>query len=415
MQPGRLHPYSLRLKELLKGGDSLKIYERGVSGERTDSMCARLGEELKSLQNIRITIILGGTNDLNAHLKATHILSNLYEMHEMVYRYGDKINKATYTIAITIPESGWGFDEIVQADVNNGIRSFVSLHSNRTILLDLARLINRKDNISLWAHDKGHFNEEGYDKIADMLYRGMGTIDLVNPSKNGASDGHETWLDLFRRNESILLGIGDSLTHGLYVDEDGEAHGFGAKKWDPHPYGMKIVELLGNNKDSVVMAGINGEETAAMLDRLPHALKHANTNANRRVRVVSILGGTNDCGLFNRKAHDIVTNLEKMYEIVHNYGKEINQPTITVAMTIPECSFTNGTTRELVNIEIREYVSKHKDSMLLVDLARDFNISDNAVTKIWSPDNCHFSMHGYDVIGEKIFKLLQSTSVHLSP
>lgn len=102
------HPYSSKLQILLQSLPVSKpfiIINRGVSGETTGEMQARLPRVLDNDGPFDLAIILGGTNDLGGSRdkNADSLFERLKSLHEVI------LKECSLSVAITIPESG--FDE----------------------------------------------------------------------------------------------------------------------------------------------------------------------------------------------------------------------------------------------------------------------------------------------------------------
>ena len=94
-------------------------------------MLKRLPRVLNELNSSTIgaVIILGGTNDLAARdYTADETIDNIIELHRIVHSYSHQQHSSNtsliYTIAVTIPESGWGLDEKKRLFINRAIRRY---------------------------------------------------------------------------------------------------------------------------------------------------------------------------------------------------------------------------------------------------------------------------------------------------
>ena len=181
------HPYSIALQQhldshhhTLLGRNILPIFEvhnAGISGERAvDQMFPRLE---KILQDARTkytwVIILGGTNDLSKYRNSSSmgdfksIFYALVNLHNTTHSYGAR------TVAITIPDRecvGSGrcyYLSRTQSKVNDLLRDFAAQNTNKVVLVDLAKEILLPRDERLWG-DYVHFNEDGYQKMADAIY-----------------------------------------------------------------------------------------------------------------------------------------------------------------------------------------------------------------------------------------------------
>jgi len=399
--PKNNHPYSSLLSEFLGTDDA--VLEHGVNGERTSSMRTRLPSLLASIdKKIEVVIILGGTNDLGMRKPANVILENIMYLHEIAHEFGNRKNRKIYTIAMTIPDCDWGFNQSARDEINEGIRKFAASKSNTVGLVDLAKVLSLKSQSYFWSSDRCHFSVDGYDKIAKLILKCMEEFITTNNTSSTSTTTTTAANSLvsFIRAGGELLAFGDSLTHGLYLDRVG-VHGWGPNLDTSHPYTIKLGQLLGNSS-LVHESGHNGELSETMLDRLPRLLEKKQF-AN--IRVVVILGGNNDLENKRDKQH-IISNLKKLHHIVQTVGVENNHRMFSVAVTIPECSWDiDDVARKEINAELRSFASAHANVTALVDIASsEFSPVTNIT--LWSEDKVHFSVKGYDAIADKIFEAL---------
>jgi lysophospholipase L1-like esterase len=75
------HPYADRLSVLLNNRSD--IIRAGVSGEFTSQMVRRLPSVLRDHPNAKLSIILGGTNDLGRRVPINTIIDNLKQLHRL--------------------------------------------------------------------------------------------------------------------------------------------------------------------------------------------------------------------------------------------------------------------------------------------------------------------------------------------
>ena len=196
-------------------------------------------------------------------------------------------------------------------------------------------------------------------------------------------------------NKRTILALGDSLTAGSVYPTK--------RKSFPHPYEWHLQDLL-RNSTSIVQAGIPGERTDQILKRLPALLQ-----ANPTIKVVVILGGTND--LYGRRwavPANIITSLQNMYRLIWNTSP--SDPIFIVAVTVPQApalmSGVLGDARSLVNRNIREIQKRCSARMALLDLENSFDQTDKEnISKYWSPDLIHFNSRGYDEMGEMLYRV----------
>ena len=171
------HPYSRKLQILLQSlplSKSFNIVNRGVSGETTEQMQARLPQVLDKDGPFDLAIVLGGTNDLGLSLDkdGEPLFQRLKSLHETI------LKGCPLSVALTIPESG--FDERFPAlrekrfKVNHLLKNYVQARKDKLILCDLsAKLphnsLNEEDRKRFW-HDGLHFSPEGYEKMAEIIF-----------------------------------------------------------------------------------------------------------------------------------------------------------------------------------------------------------------------------------------------------
>jgi len=204
----------------------------------------------------------------------------------------------------------------------------------------------------------------------------------------------------------VILCFGDSLSRGLFVAENGDWH-------KNHPYAKELNRLL-NNESVALAAGVNGELTQDMVERLPRVLE-----AHPLTRAVIILGGTNDLG-HRKPAEEVIANIVKLHKIAHNATvpnnndpDEQDHPTVfTVAVTIPQARWPfDPQVRLAINAGIRQLAKNDTCHVALLDLESQWNQSVPANAKYWSPDFVHFSPTGYDAIGQLAYDVLRETTI----
>ena len=196
-------------------------------------------------------------------------------------------------------------------------------------------------------------------------------------------------------NQRTILALGDSLTAGSVYPTK--------RKSFPHPYEWHLQKLQ-HNVSTIVQAGIPGERSDQILKRLPSLLL-----SNPSIKLVVILGGTND--LYGRRCAvpaNIISSLQSIYRSIWNTLQ--TDPVFIVAVTIPQApallSGTLGDARLLVNRNIREIQKRCSTRMALLDLENSFDQSEKEnIPKYWSPDLIHFNSHGYDEIGEMLYRV----------
>ena len=158
-----------------------KVHTAGNPGERAvDEMLRSLKEHLRnSTISYDWVVILGGTNDLQKYFNKpffmkdyTSIFNALVKLHETVAKSGGR------TVAVTIPVReciGAGTcDNIkkLQYQINEHLRDYALLNNNKVILADLAKEVVLPRDSELFS-DRVHFNPQGYDKMAGVIYSAM--------------------------------------------------------------------------------------------------------------------------------------------------------------------------------------------------------------------------------------------------
>lgn len=173
----KFHPYSSKLQILLQSlpvSKPFSIINRGISGETTEQMQARLPRILAKDGPFDLAIILGGTNDLGRSLdkKANSLFERLKSLHEEI------LKECPLSVALTIPEGG--FDERNPAlrkkrsKVNQLLKDYVQANRDKMILCDLSvklphKSLSEEDRRRFW-HDGLHFTPDGYDRMAEVIF-----------------------------------------------------------------------------------------------------------------------------------------------------------------------------------------------------------------------------------------------------
>lgn len=199
-----------------------------------------------------------------------------------------------------------------------------------------------------------------------------------------------------------ILAFGDSLTHGMYVQQDGE--------WrKTHPYAIRLQELIiqakGDNTTTIIESGISGEQAKSMAHRLPSDIQKYSP------KLVIILGGTNDLGMHSPVEHTI-KNILKLHETALKSSISESDPVYTLAMTIPELTWTKEDTGRLkINREIREFVNRCRNRVAFLEMEHRFTQKNASNMIYWSPDKVHFSPLGYDMIGQYLYEAIRDFSL----
>ena len=207
LSPLHPHSYAKRLSILLgrpqvtsDGNGNLKkqeeftsnnaVVENGWPGEMTNHMWSRLPGAIQSSKDPQVIIILGGTNDIGQGESKERIVANLQSMHYIALN-GSSSSALVHTIHMTIPpsdafvnpkyKSRFGDKRLA---VNEEMRKFIHDHNKRhavvrgevgsIFLVDLEYIyLPIESHQTMWNKDLLHFSAEGYDGIADLIYRAM--------------------------------------------------------------------------------------------------------------------------------------------------------------------------------------------------------------------------------------------------
>ncbi|KAL9649872.1 hypothetical protein ABK040_009684 [Willaertia magna] len=195
------HPYSDYLTELLTNYN-IKVYEYGLSGEKTNEMEKRLqrnlqkkvlAEDLIRLNNaifpeneFKAVIIIGGTNDLAySTIEKETIVNNLTNM----YKYCMNQLNIKYVIASSIPSTTFEHEEKYKQYlekkefINNEIKKFCFENNEKMRFVDICNLLSYKncndEERKLYWDDHLHFTPKGYQKFAEILFEN-GIKEIVN-------------------------------------------------------------------------------------------------------------------------------------------------------------------------------------------------------------------------------------------
>ncbi|XP_020622272.1 uncharacterized protein LOC110059897 [Orbicella faveolata] len=189
----RPHPYSAKLQERFDNHDKtvldpsirpiFRVDNAGIPGERAqDEMLPRLYQTLQRARaKYSWVIILGGTNDLRKYREnaasfdiedSKLIFHALVNLHNISHTFGAK------TVAVSVPDrecegSGTCFYlKEIHLKINELLKEFSSRNNEKVILADLASEVFLPRDKRLWG-DPIHFNKQGYDKMADVIYNSM--------------------------------------------------------------------------------------------------------------------------------------------------------------------------------------------------------------------------------------------------
>ena len=191
LNEGRDKPYTIRLSKLLKENHpntSFQLDNKGIYGDLVcGQMTERLPKVLKEYGPYDLVIILGGTNDIIEAKKGLEetLFQGIKRLHGTVKDHGAKC------IALTIPETDVYFKDFgkkglswvkqegenIRLIVNGKLRSSAKEYAENVILCDLAEKfpqqgLSDEDLEKFWS-DGLHFTEEGYNKMAEIIYKDM--------------------------------------------------------------------------------------------------------------------------------------------------------------------------------------------------------------------------------------------------
>ena len=187
-----------------------------------------------------------------------------------------------------------------------------------------------------------------------------------------------------------VLCFGDSLT-------EGHTGGFCFKMM---PYADTLRQLAGDEV-AVAEAGVSGEKTTTMVERLRSEL------AARKYDAVVILGGTNDIGT-RESAADVVDRLKQMFAQVREHGATV------VAVTVPQNGFEGENyewleeARTAVNDALRALFADDNADGCLFDLDRAIphgkRAGQSEFEEFWASDCLHMSAQGYEEFARKLWE-----------
>ncbi|KAL9951008.1 hypothetical protein ACROYT_G043594, partial [Oculina patagonica] len=184
-------PYTIHLSRLLGENHrnaSFEVDNKGIYGELVcGQMTERLPKVLKEYGPYDLVIILGGTNDIIEAKKGLE--ETLFEGIKRLH--GDVTGQGAKCIALTMPETDVFFKdygkkglswvkeegENIRVIVNDKLRRSEKECGNNIILCDLAKKfpqqgLSDEDLKKFWS-DGLHFTEEGYNKMAEIIYEDM--------------------------------------------------------------------------------------------------------------------------------------------------------------------------------------------------------------------------------------------------
>ena len=205
--------------------------------------------------------------------------------------------------------------------------------------------------------------------------------------------GNGSFFRLMREGRGEIITFGDSLTHGMVVTVDPESW-----RRDNHPFSIKLAQLTNL---TVVEKGFNGMKAKEMKPHLELVLSEAKAS-KRNVKVVTILGGTNDLA-----SHELEADINRYIEDLHKCALAHNENLVTVALTIPDLSWkeVDHIARHKINNHLRKFSASNR-RIILVDLEKLFKLKTVESKALYSIDDVHLSPLGYDTVAAMIFDAL---------
>ncbi len=169
-------------------GADAKIVVTGICGELTSEMVQRFHRDVLEAQP-RITVILGGTNDLGSGVPPAYICGNLQQMYRSALEVG--IQPVGVTVpSICIDNGVSGMAETREHDSKGPLPAWVQAHIDQRLLLNhqmtevcgtlnltcldlFAETSEESTNLlaSRFSSDGLHFNTAGYETFARLVWR----------------------------------------------------------------------------------------------------------------------------------------------------------------------------------------------------------------------------------------------------
>ncbi len=169
------HAYAIELSKKVNSL-AMNVTESGIDGEKTFPMVERLAALLPEIKNLRVVMILGGTNDIFHAGTSKTILANLLSMHKMVHQLSTP-TAPVFTVAIAVPQSQWTVHHKIRLQLNSELHQYAA-HCPFTEYLDMDPVLNitLTENKPLWSSDGLHLSALGYDKMGGLLYESLGAL-----------------------------------------------------------------------------------------------------------------------------------------------------------------------------------------------------------------------------------------------
>mmetsp|Transcript_87213 Transcript_87213/g.241882 ORF Transcript_87213/g.241882 Transcript_87213/m.241882 type:complete len:451 (+) Transcript_87213:132-1484(+) len=202
-----------------------------------------------------------------------------------------------------------------------------------------------------------------------------------------------------------ILCFGDSLTGGYSPAE---------KSF--HPYCHRLAERLqarGAQSTVIVNSGVSGEDTQAMLERLPKRLSQGPPAAcgAQHFDLVIIFGGVNDLTAVPHDSEIILRNLLELHEMARRSGAQTGIVTLPRIRT-KKLQAEIDANRRWINTRLCDFALRRRESALFVDLAAALP-QDDGHAGLWDPDGLHLSPEGYAALGDLIDESANTDLRHL--
>eukprot|EP00927_Polykrikos_kofoidii_P064064 TRINITY_DN59089_c0_g1_i1.p1 TRINITY_DN59089_c0_g1~~TRINITY_DN59089_c0_g1_i1.p1 ORF type:complete len:284 (+),score=35.18 TRINITY_DN59089_c0_g1_i1:33-854(+) len=204
--------------------------------------------------------------------------------------------------------------------------------------------------------------------------------------------------------EGLVVCFGDSLTRGGHDPMSAERIvRLGAEREDAYPELLAALLRRSGRRFGVVNAGVWGEKSSSMIQRLPQVLAALREERKAPIRAVLLLAGANE---LMDSVDKILTNLGTLCGIACDDAGEATAPPCVIILTIPPSprrSLEGRWTAKKVNEGLREACSiRDVASLFLVDLEEHV---DGALTF----DGLHFTAAGYAVFAQHVYAAIQES------
>ena len=128
-------------------------------------------------------------------------------------------------------------------------------------------------------------------------------------------------------------------------------------------------------------------------------------NQNKPTNIVIILAGTNDC-IRNVNSKTIAETVIGIHEEAKRRMKAAQiSPAHTIAVTIPAFEGASDSRIE-INHLIRQYAVQHSRETWVYEM-ENFSVPVEKYRDMWSPDNLHLTVKGYDKMGFELYEVIK--------